>query len=360
MRIYKITEIKKMLPSLLFAITASVLVLVFPKSTINGAIKGINFCLNVLVPSLFPFMVISSFIVSSGIYKLLSKPLNVITKVLFNLPGKCGTTILLSLIGGYPVGARGIESLYSKGVISNKQAEKMAYFCVCSGPGFLITFVGSTLYGNSQVGLIILISAVLSVIACGVITRFFGNSDKSVDNNSNLEFNATLDFSYSLIKSVKDATKATVDMCAMVVLFNVLINFLEIAIQNESIKNLSYILFEVTTACNTLAGNVSLTIIAFAVGFGGLCVHFQVFQGLNGIKINKVIFFFFRIIQGVLTALFTKTILYFFPITEQVFYNTQNKTVAFSSSSYLGSLMLLITAVCFLYSLKTLNNNTGG
>lgn len=354
MRIHKIYEIKKILPALAFGIIASVLVLTYTKNSFDGMAKGINFCLSVLVPSLFPFMFISSFIVNSGVFRLLSKPFGLITKVLFRVPAECGATILLSLIGGYPVGARSVRSLLNKGVINEKQAEKMAYFCICSGPGFLITYVGVSLYGNFQIGLMLLISSIIATVICGVLANFAVKDCKNINNNSNLEINKHISFSNAFMKSVTDASKAVLDMCSMVVLFNVLINFLETLISNNAIKNILYISLEVTTACNVLWNNTSLLVIAFAVGFGGLCVHFQVFQGLGDIKINKIIFFLFRIIQGLLTALLIKILLNFFPIAEEVFANTQNSAVVLSSSNYLGSVMLLITAFSFLYSIKSL------
>lgn len=360
MRIFKITDIKRILLYFLFSVITCGLVLLFPKCSANGVSKGIEFCLNVLVPSLFPFMVLSSFIITSGVYRIFSKPLGVVTRILFKLPAECGSAVLLSLIGGYPVGARSIGSLYQNGVINNKQAEKIAYFCVCSGPGFLITFVGSTLYSNIKIGIILLISSVISVIICGIITRFTIKTNIQTENNSIIENTRNNNYSASLIKSVTDGTKAIVDMCSMVVVFNVLISFTDLLINNENIKNLSYILFEVTTACNNLSGNTSVTVVAFAIGFGGLCVHFQIFQGIKDININKWLFFLYRILQGIITAFTTKILLYFFPITKQVFNNMQNKTVVFSSSNCLGSLMLLITAVCFLYSIKLSNNKIGG
>lgn len=360
MRIFKITEIKRVLPYLLFSVITCGLVLSFPKCSANGVTKGIEFCLNILVPSLFPFMVLSSFMVTSGFYKFLAKPLGFITKTLFGLPAQCSTAVLLSIIGGYPVGARSVGNLYNNGVISRKQAEKMAYFCVSSGPGFLITFVGSTLYCNIQVGVILFVSSIISVFICGIIARFSIKTNVQVVNNSNIENTININFSSSLIKSVASGTKATIDMCSMVIVFNVLISFIDLLINNEYIKNLSYILFEVTTACNNLAGNTSISVVAFALGFGGLCVHFQIFQGIKSINISKRLFFLFRILQGIITALSTKVLLYFFPITQQVFNNMQNKTVVFSSSNCFGSLMLLITAVCFLYSIKLSNNKIGG
>lgn len=361
MRIYKISEIKNILPAILFTLFAIFAVLFIPKATSQGVKTGIDFCLSVLVPSLFPFMVISSFVVNSGIYVLFTKPFERICKKLFKLPGYCSSVIILSLIGGYPVGARSIGNLYSKGAINETQAKKMAYFCVCSGPGFLITFVGSTLYDNVQIGVILLISSLISATLCGILAGIvIKDKTTTSTNNSNLEQKRSIKFSQAFTKSATDASKATIDMCVMVVIFNVLISVLESFINNESFKHILYVMLEVTTACNKICNYSSVILVAFAVGFGGLCVHFQIFQGITNININKKLFFLFRIIQGLLTALVTKLILYFTPITTEVFSTTQNATAVISSTNYFGSIMLIITAVCFLYSIKTSNNKSGG
>lgn len=372
MRIYKITEISKFFPALLFAITLCFCILTFPKDASQGVKNAIIFCTNVLIPSLFPFMVISAFTVNSGLCTLLEKPLEKITRLLFNLPGCCGTTIFLSMIGGFPIGARGISSLYKDELINEKQAQQMAFFCVSSGPGFLITFVGSSLYGSVHIGLILLIASILSLIILGIISGLFSKKENNLTMDSNLQKkkieNATKkifkkkpdDFTTSLTKSAIDGTKGIVEMCSMVILFSVIISFGEVFINDDFINNCFLILMEVTTACNNLFKKISLPILAFAIGFGGLCVHFQVFQALGKIKINKAVFFLYRILQGILMVAFTNIGLHFFPVTEQVFSNTQNTTAVMSSSTYLGSIMLILTAVCFLYSLNSKDKKLGG
>ena len=53
-------------------------------------------------------VVISTFVVKSGISDYLERFAKYITVPLFGVSGKCGMTVLLSMIGGYPVGAKGI------------------------------------------------------------------------------------------------------------------------------------------------------------------------------------------------------------------------------------------------------------
>ena len=91
----------------------------------QGAADGLLYCAQVLIPSLFPFMVLSSFVVNSGISAALSRILSPVTVHLFRLPGSAGVTILLSMFCGYPVGARGVRSLLSQRLITQQQAARM-------------------------------------------------------------------------------------------------------------------------------------------------------------------------------------------------------------------------------------------
>ena len=148
----------------LTALAVCVSILIFSESCSKGALNGISLCLNVLVPSLFPFMAASSFIVKSGLAQKIGKPLNKITKSLFGLSGSFAPVILISMLGGYPVGAKGICELVKSAGISQREAQKAALFSVCAGPGFIINFVGMSLYNSKTVGVIILCSQIISVI----------------------------------------------------------------------------------------------------------------------------------------------------------------------------------------------------
>ena len=65
-----------------------------------GALSGVQLCLQTVIPSLFCFMVLTGFLINSGLYRLISLPLGPLTKGLFCLPPSMGSVVLLSLIGG--------------------------------------------------------------------------------------------------------------------------------------------------------------------------------------------------------------------------------------------------------------------
>lgn len=68
---------------LIFLIIVSIILILSP-SMINKSVKlGMNYCFNLLIPSLFPFMFISSFIVIIAMNMDCNKTINKITKFLF-------------------------------------------------------------------------------------------------------------------------------------------------------------------------------------------------------------------------------------------------------------------------------------
>ena len=104
-------------------------ILIAPQAASQGVRDGLTLCGQVVIPSLFPFLALSSFLVQSGLAQRAGHLLEPITKLLFRLPGAAGSAILMSLIGGYPVGARMTVQLLDAALITQKQAQRMLFFC---------------------------------------------------------------------------------------------------------------------------------------------------------------------------------------------------------------------------------------
>ncbi len=357
---YKFSAKKSMVFKAGFIIFISFILLIFSNESTKGALKGLMFCGEVLVPSLFPFMVISTFVVKCGLSAAIGKYIDPITKLLFGVSGNCGATILLSMIGGYPVGARGIYALYKNKEINENDAVKMSYFAVGAGPGFLVSFLGANLLGSLEIGFCLLEAQIISVIFIGLMNKYiFRKKNKVKDNkkdiyNSNTETkNKPLSFTSAMVEATVDGTYGILEMCGMVVIFSAVLGIINsLTFLPHNLYSYITILFEVTNACNILSRDNNILLIGFAVGFGGLSVHFQIFQALKDIKINQVTFFLFRIIQGLVTCVLTYFLIRIFNLTLPV-YSSINSDVKFVlSSSMIGSSLLIITGLCFIYTTK--------
>lgn len=348
----KAVNIFKAIGIFLLCITA----LLFSKACSKGAENGIDLCLSTLVPSLFPFMVLASYITDSGLAEKIGRHLSWLTKPLFGLDGCFASAIILSLVGGYPVGAKTVNSLYKKGAASESECKRAGLFLVCSGPGFLVNFIGAQLYSSIEIGLIIFAAQCISVFILGFALKFVCRN--KLDDNSNSEILiSTPQKGDALVKSVLDGARGMFAICAFVVLFSAFTEIFCSHITDENIQKPFLILTEVCNAVTAVSKDLPIEVVAFSAGFGGLCVHFQIFSALGDIKVNKLLFFFCRILQGFITALLTHLGIKLFSVTTDVFSTSTVENFSFFGGTTLSGAALLFTALCFLYSLKNYKQN---
>jgi len=347
---------------------SAVCMLMYAGNVAAGVKSGLEYAAKILIPSLFPFMVLSSFLIRSGSCDIIGKRTDRICRCIFGLPGETLGAVALSFIGGFPVGARNVRLLYEKGTISIRQAEQMMLYCVCSGPAFLITGVGTLLLHNSQAGVILYVSQLVSGLLIAVITgQYYKKSHFTGKRKGEILQKSRQAVSDQLIISCSDAAQGILQLTALVSAFSAIIAICEASGIQNSIKSLLkmckadypiaenalYILTEVTTACGRISsGGCPLWLLSFAVGFGGLCVHFQIFALLGDIPIHKGRFFLFRLINALLSSVIVCIIGRFYEPTEMVFAVGQGIEAEWVSVTAVGTAAMLIMSVIFVLSLK--------
>lgn len=336
-------------------IIVCVTLLVFSKECASGALSGIEMCLNVLIPSLFPFMAVSSFIVKSGIADLLGKPFGKIMKTVFGLSPCFAPILLLSVTGGYPIGAKSCNEVYKSGTANIDECKRAGVFMVCAGPGFLISFIGMSIYNDKKIGTIMLCSQILSVLITGIANRIINRGKITVSTKTNKTIK--MNFTKSVVESVYDASKGMFSICSFVIAFSALTGIISALITDDFAKTMIIATFEVCAGVKAVSAELPVWAVAFVAGFGGICVHFQIFSVLGKLKINKIIFFCYRIIQGILTAAFTYIGMLIFYDTKSVFSVGTVSGVSVYGGTALSGIVLTALMVCFLCLLKNYRNN---
>lgn len=349
MRIYKLLNKSKIAGLWILILLTLAILLIFPSQCRNGATNGVFLCLQVLIPSLFPFMILSSFISKSGIATHLPKFLTRLASRTFGLPDCALTIILLSLVGGYPVGAQTIKEMYKQKMLTKAQAERMSMFCVASGPGFLLTYIGAVMTRNLRLGYILLVSQILSTVLLGLTARFTINPSETYRTESQLN-TVKFNIKEALVYSVESAIKSSTSMCALVVIFSSISEiFCSLCVKKSFLWLTS--LIEITNGIKNLADSYPAPLISFACGFGGLCVHFQIFTQLSEIKINKCNFYIFRISQGLICAGLTAILTKIFPLTKEVFSTINAGKTEFYTTS-IGCVCLILLCVSFIICIR--------
>ncbi len=316
----------------------------YPESATKGVGDGIELCISTLVPSLFPFMFVSCFLLESELIWRTEKMFSFISKRLFGLPGYCVPVIFFSMIAGLPVGARLTEELYLKGMITKTQGQRMLLFCMNPGPAFVITGVGYKMLGSREIGIIIYLSLVLSSLIIGMLSVLVWSDNEVTDKECTPPFRVNT--ASSVIKAVTQSSRGVFSICAWVVLFSCLTELIKTIGLSENTENFIFAVAEVTGGCRRCAEIYPAPIIAGIIGFGGFCAHMQVISPVMTLKLEYKYFLSARILNAGIAVLISLFLSEHFPVAVEVssFGNTPESTDISMSYPICAGVMIM----CFL------------
>ena len=324
------------------------LVLVYPQHDGEGVKKGINLCLYTLMPSMYPFMFLSSFIISSSLAEKSELVFAFVTRKILNLPGICGVIIILSMIGGLPVGAKAVEDAFDNGCITQTEGQRLLTFCINPGPAFVITSVGFYFMNSKLVGVIIYISLVLSSLTIGFLTKFIFHSDGSFIYNKKEKATQITNFSVSLVSSVSTAIRSIINVSSWVILFSCIIELIGVFPLSEGTNLFISCITEMTTGVKVASGKVPVPIIAGIIGFTGICGHMQIMPTVIKLKMPLRYFLAARVINAALATVISMLLLdVFFVSVETVTIGYLPETLA-SDFSFPVCIGVLIMSVLLL------------
>ncbi|MDR0813997.1 MAG: sporulation protein [Oscillospiraceae bacterium] len=310
-------------------ILACAALIVYPKQSVDAAKSGVELCWNVIVPSLFPFFVLSALIISTGVADLLGRFCEKIMRPLFNVSGASSAAFVLGFIGGYPVGAKTVITLYNGRKCTKQEAERLLSFCNNSGPAFIFGVVGAGIFSSGQIGLLLYLVHTVSSLLIGVCFRFWGRGREDYREYRVREKALTgrQRFIPAFIDAIKTSFSQTLSICGFVIFFTVLIKMLVVTGAIPKIADVIGTIFgplglsadwseklltgiiEISSGVWTLKDatasiSSSVAMAAFMLGWAGLSVHMQVlsFIGESGLSVRTYIIG--KVSQGVLSAAF--------------------------------------------------------
>ena len=182
----------------------------------NSIFYSLNIWVMNLIPSLFPFFIISDILINFNITLYIPKFLKQVCKSLFNITDNMLTILLLSLIAGFPSGARNTRILYDKNMITLDEANHILMLSHFANPIFILTTISIYFLNSKKIGIIILISHYLSNFILGFLIR---NKFKHIDNNVIYNSKNNTSFSYILVNSIKKAIDTILLICGILVVF---------------------------------------------------------------------------------------------------------------------------------------------
>lgn len=157
----------KIILSALLAFAAAAII-AFPQRYIPSCFEGFTIWAESVLPSLFPFMVISGFFIAAGIASAVAKPFERMCNAV-GLPKEAMPLFAMSVCSGYPAGSRMLSEYYSCGAISGSDCKKLAPLLSTAGPLFITGTVGFKAFGGGLAGVKLLIACLFSVVTSSLI-----------------------------------------------------------------------------------------------------------------------------------------------------------------------------------------------
>lgn len=285
----------KKIVTVLFPLLGMLALILDAQCAMDGAAQGVSLCLRTVIPSLFPLFFLSSWI-GNGLTGLKLGFLRPIGQLL-RLPQGGESFFLIGMTGGYPIGAKTLAEACREGRISACNFRRMIAFCSNTGPGFLFG-MGAVLFSNRAWCFAAWLIHIASACLVGFLTPG-GEAETMVQP----EFHAR-----STADTLHSAIKATAMVCGWVVIFRVLLAFLQRWILWLFPAWLSILMqgfLELTNGCCDLylIEEEGLRFVFFTtlLGFGGLCVTMQTMSFCKDLP--AVLYIPGKLTQSLLSAL---------------------------------------------------------
>ena len=275
------------------------------KTALYGATEGIALCIRSLIPSLFPFFVLSILLTGalSGQAIKWLKPIGKLCK----LPVGSESVFAICMLGGYPVGAQNISLLFQNGQLTHTAAMRMLGFCNNAGPSFIFGVLGS-MFTLKIVPWLLWVVHLLSAFIVGILLPV-GESDCLISPRIQ-----QIDFTEALSRAVK--LQALV--CGWVVFMRVIIAFIDrwlLCYFPLSLQIIISGLLELSNGCIRLSTlpceGLRFMIASALLALGGICVTLQTASASKGISMRM--YFPGKLLQCSISILLSILLQWMFP-----------------------------------------------
>ncbi|MBQ7308197.1 MAG: hypothetical protein IJW82_06705 [Clostridia bacterium] len=282
--------------SFLIIILVIVLLLVNINSTVVSSKNAMIMWFNNVVPNMFPFMFFTSLLSFGNSFSFLINTIGKVFYKLFKAPLISGYIYLMSLLCGYPTGANLVGIFINKGMITQKQGNKILSFCSQSGPVFIVGTVGVCFNKSVKIGFIILSIHLISSIICGLIFRNF-----MIEKQNCISVNFVQNSDNVLYESMNKAVNNVFIVGWFIIIFYIFIDLVLslkftselfcnlgnlLSLSPESIKAIFIAFMEITSGMKALSmtnlnSDILIILSSTLISFGGVSILTQTFAMSN-------------------------------------------------------------------------------
>lgn len=342
-----------------FFCTLIILLVIFnPKLCITATLGGLKLFIYSVFPSVFVFIAIFNIILGCGGVKIYSNIFGYVLCKPLNLPKQCSIVLIISLMCGYPLGAKYAIHLYENGNIDRQTTERLITIASNSSPLFLIGSVGTIMFGNKNLGYLLLFITNISVLIVGFLTKntvSLNYNNGKISESKNL---STKNFGEILKKSIENALFSSMNIGSFIIFFSLIIsllnNYVLVFIHSKIIKATLNGLIEVTFGCKEISLlpydiDTKFLITLFIVSFSGLSIISQIYSIIYKYRFSIKKYIFYKLLHGIVSVILGFFFIKIKPLETSVFNVVQDTSLKTIYVVLIILFLLLITPLIKLF-----------
>ncbi len=281
---------------------ATVLFLIFPARYAASVKTGVMLWANNVLPATFPFFFLTAILTRRTIFGKVTGALSPATEKLFAISGPGACAGMISMISGYPVGARTLLDFHRAGAIGREETLRVAAIASTSGPAFLVGAVGVGMFSSPAAGWVLYLSHIAGILVVCFLLRFPVKRKIPTGRAPEIAPIGLSELLSSSVLSILCVGGAIALFYAFGEMISDLCTLLAVPEQLEILLRGG---LEMTTGCHLLRGTplpYNLAGCEFFVTFGGLCVLVQQLAFLIPCGVSVPKFLAIKFIQGLVSA----------------------------------------------------------
>ena len=297
----------------LFCICLLLFLLVHPEEALLSAKDGMSLWLNVMIPTLLPFLILTGILLKTGNIPQLLEPLAPFWKHFFGISPAGAYVLILGFLCGYPMGAKLAHDLYINHQISQREGEYLLTFSCNASPAFIFSYLSQNILEGKIPPHSLLLILLSADFVCMLFFRFLvyhGNTVSSVKPEYRKKETYQQDstgviLDVSIMNGFETITRLGGYILIFSLLFTGFYHYWPFCSQNKILLTSP---IELTTGLHQIAQSAfswkikyitSMTLTAF----GGFCVMFQTKSVLEE-KLSILPYIFAKCLNASLVFLF--------------------------------------------------------
>lgn len=301
------------------ALLLVIAVVVSPKDAFDASIQGLDIWWKIIFPAMLPFLMLSQMLNAFGFTHALGVLLGPLMQRWFRLPGKAGLAVVVGMCGGFPAGADTASRLVQDQQITAKQAGIVAAASHFANPLMIILVIGAAFLHQPEAGYFLLIvhwvsGWIATMIGVRLLPKESKGGKHSTANSSsykqrNLWSQMMLaareaqerdghGFGKLLGDTVSQAVQTLMMTGGYMIVFAVFVRLLNLYITPGTSVAFWPSLLELHLGSYQLSQSpltpiLLMSLLAAALGWGGLCSHLQISAVLKaaGLATTSMLYF---------------------------------------------------------------------